>query len=232
VGDVTTTTRGGGNALHGAAYWYHQNGAMDARDFFSVRNGAPFKISNDFGGSVSGPVIRNKTFFYGDYEGLRYPALSQIQGVTAPDPYRTGNLSSVSAPIRDPLNNNQPFAGNIIPAGRISPQSSKILELLYPRQTIPGTSISSNNYFYQLSAGNTNNQYDLRGDQVLTTKQSIFGRYSYKDVTTRNPASLPVRGDNRENRTSQNIVVAHNYLLKATLINEFRGGFSDQPRNV
>ncbi|MFW8696376.1 hypothetical protein, partial [Mesorhizobium japonicum] len=82
--------------------------------------------------------------------------------------------------------------------------------------TVAGTSISSNNFFGQLSAGNTNNQYDLRADHPLTAKQSIFGRYSYKDVTTRNPSSLPVRGDNRENRTSQNVVIAHNYLLKST----------------
>jgi hypothetical protein len=231
VGDVTTTTRGGTNAVRGALYWYHQNGAMDARDFFSIRQGAPFKISNDFGGTVSGPVIRNKTFFFGAYEGLRYRALSQIQGVTPPDSFRTGNLSSVTAQIRDPLNG-QPFAGNIIPAARISPQSAKILELLYPRQTVPGNSISSNNFAMQLPAGNTNNQYDLRVDQTLTAKQSIFGRYSYKDVTTRTPATLPARGDSRENRTSQNIVVAHNYLLRPTLINEFRSGFSDQPRNV
>ena len=231
VGDVTTTTRGGTNALRGSVYWYHQNGAMDARDFFSIRQGAPFKISNDFGGTVSGPVIRNKTFFFGAYEGLRYRALSQIQGVVPPDSFRTGDLSSVTAQIRDPLNG-QPFGGNIIPAARISPQSAKILELLYPRQTIPGNSISSNNFVMQLPAGNTNNQYDLRMDHILTTKQNLFGRYSYKDVTTRTPASLPVRGDNRENRTSQNVVVAHNYILSPKVINEFRSGFSDQPRNV
>ncbi len=231
VGDVTTTTKGGTNSVRGSLYWYHQNGAFDARDFFSVRNGAPFKISNDFGGAVSGPVIRNKTFFFGAYEGLRYRALSQIQSVVPPDSYRSGNLGSVTAAIRDPLNG-QPFAGNIIPAGRISPVSTKILELLYPHQTVAGNSISSNNFFGQLSAGNTNNQYDVRIDQILNAKQSIFGRYSYKDVTTRTPSSLPVRGDNRENRTSQNVVVAHNFLLRPALINEVRGGYSDQPRNV
>ena len=231
VGDLTTTTRGGTNQYHGALYWYHQNGAFDARDFFSVRNGAPFKVSNDFGGAIGGPVIKNRTFFFGDFEGLRYHVLSQIQSVVPPDSYRSGNLSSVTATIRDPLNGN-PFPGNIIPGNQISPVSAKILELLFPHQTVAGNSISSNNFFQQLAAGNTNNQYDLRGDQVLTSKQSIFGRYSYKDVTTRSPSSLPVRGDNRENRTSQNIVLAYNYVIRPTLINEFRSGFSDQPRNV
>jgi len=231
VGDVTTTTRSGTNAFHGALYSYHQNGAFDARDFFSIRNGAPFKVSNDFGGAFGGPVIKNKTFFFGAYEGLRFRALSQIQGVVPPDSYRTGNLSSVTRAIKDPTTG-QNFTGNIITPSRISPVSLKILELLYPHQTIPGDGISANNFVRQLPAGNTNNQYDLRGDHIINQKQNIFGRYSYKDVTSSSPATLPVRGDSRENRTSQNIVVAHNYVLRPNLINEFRSGFSDQPRNV
>ena len=56
MGDVTTTSKAGTNALHGALFWYHQNGAMDARDFFSTRSGAPFKVSNDFGVQMGGPV--------------------------------------------------------------------------------------------------------------------------------------------------------------------------------
>ncbi|MDQ2946318.1 MAG: carboxypeptidase-like regulatory domain-containing protein, partial [Acidobacteriota bacterium] len=201
IGDVTTTSRGGTNAYHGSLYWYHQNGAFDAKDYFSVRNAAPFKVSNDFGGAFGGPIIHNKTFIFGDYEGLRYRALSQIQNIVPPDSYRTGNLSSVSKAIKDPTTGLN-FTGNIIPRDRISPVSAKILELLYPRQNIAGDGISNNNFFLQLPAGNTNNQYDTRIDHIFNQKQNLFGRYSYKDVTTASPASLPVRGDNRENRTS------------------------------
>src|SRR5258708_5699051 len=112
IGDVTTTTKSGTNAYHGSAYWYHQNGAFDARDFFSIRNGAPFKISNDYGFSGGGPIIHNKTFFFGAFEGLKYRALAQIQGVVPPDTFRTGNLSSVSGTIKDPVTG-QIFTGNI-----------------------------------------------------------------------------------------------------------------------
>ncbi len=231
VGDVTTTTRSGSNVYHGSLYWYHQNGAFDARDFFSIRNGAPFKISNDWGASAGGPVVRNKTFLFGAYEALRFRALSQIQNVVPPDTYRTGNLSSVTGGIKDPLTG-AAFVDNKIPQSKISTVSAKILELLYPRQTTSGDSIANNNFALQLPAGNTNNQYDIRVDHVFNEKQSIFGRYSYKDVTTSSPASLPVRGDNRENRTSQNVVIAYNYVLRPNLINEFRSGYSDQPRSV
>jgi len=232
VGDVTTTTKSGTNTFHGALYWYHQNGAFDARDFFSIRNGAPFKISNDFGGAFGGPIIKNKTFFFGAYEGLRYRALSQIQAIVPPDAYRTGDLSSVTnRAIKDPSTGLN-FENNKIPLSRISPVSLKILDLLYPRQTVTGTGISANNFLMQLPAGNANNQYDMKVDHVFNEKQNIFGRYSYKDVTTLTPATLITRGDARENRTSQNIVVAHNYVLRANLINEFRSGWSDQPRIV
>ena len=105
--------------------WYHQNGAMDAKDYFSTRTSAPFKISNDFGFAVGGPVFKNKTFFFGDFEGLRYRAQSQLDITVPPDSWRTGDLSSVSGTIRDPLTQ-LPFAGNIIPANRISPISTKI----------------------------------------------------------------------------------------------------------
>lgn len=74
VGDITTTSRGGTNKMHGSVFWYHQNGAFVARDFFAVR--APFKVSNDFGGAIGGPVIKNRPFFFFDYEGLRYRAQS------------------------------------------------------------------------------------------------------------------------------------------------------------
>ena len=66
AGDITVTTRSGSNDFHGTAYWYHQNGAFDARDFFASR--APFKVSNDYGGTFSGPVWKNRTFFFGAFE--------------------------------------------------------------------------------------------------------------------------------------------------------------------
>ncbi len=231
AGDVTTTSKSGSNAYHGSVFWYHQNGVMDARDTFSTRS-APFKISNDFGGSFGGPVIHNKTFFFGTYEGLRYRAQNQINITVPPDSFRTGNLASVSAQIRDPLNNNQPFAGNVIPADRINPVSAKILATLYPRQTQPGDSISSPNYRVQGAAGNRNDQFDIRGDQVFNEKQNVFARVSYKDITRLSPTSLTTLGDDRLPETDLTLVFAHNYVMRPTLVNEFRTGYSNRDRSV
>lgn len=229
LGDVTTTSKAGTNSYHGALFWYHQNGAMDARDFFSSRIGAPFKISNDFGGSMGGPVIKNKTFFFGAWEGLRYRAQSQINVTVPPDSYRTGDLSSVTAAIRDPLNNNQPFAGNIIPPGRISPVSSRALEI-FQRQNVAGNSISSPNYRDQKAAANENNQFDVRGDHVFNESHNVFARYSWKNVTTRSPIGITTLGDGRESVKSRALTAAWNWVVKPTLVNEFRAGFSNRPR--
>jgi hypothetical protein len=231
IGDVTTTSKSGTNAYHGSAYWYHQNGAFDARDFFSTRS-APFKVSNDFGGTAGGPVIRNKTFFFAGYEGLRYRAQNQINIVVPPDSYRSGNLSSVSGQIKDPLNGGAPFTGNIIPANRINPVSAKILERLYPHQNQAGDQISSPNYRLQLPAGNRNDQYDIRGDQVITGKQNIFARVSWKDITRLSPSALTTLGDDRTPENDLTLVGAHNYVMRPNLVNEFRVGYSNRDRSV
>ncbi|MEX2261795.1 MAG: TonB-dependent receptor [Bryobacteraceae bacterium] len=231
IGDITTTSRSGSNNLHGSAYWYHQNGAFDARDFFATRPGAPFKISNDFGGSLGGPIVPNRTFFFGAYEGLRYVAQNQINIIVPPDSYRIGDLSSVAAPVRDPLATT-PFPGNLIPASRIHPVSANTLELLFPRQNQPGNSIAAPNYRLQKGAGNRNDQYDLRGDHILNERQNLFARFSSKDVTRRLPLPLTTMGDDRTLEKSRSLVAAHNFVIRPTLVNEFRAGYSDSPREA
>ncbi len=229
VGDITTTSRGGTNKMHGSLFWYHQNGSFDARDFFAVR--APFKVSNDFGGAIGGPVIKNRTFFFFDYEGLRYRAQSIINATVLPTSYRSGDLSSVVAPIRDPQTN-VPFPGNIIPASRISPVSTNIMSALFPLQNVVGNAINSPNYRVQLPGGNTNNQWDVRGDHTINSKQSIFARFSWKNVTRETPDTLPAFGTARTPEFSRALTVAHNYVIRPNLVNEIRGGYANRPRSV
>ena len=229
VGDITTTSKAGSNSFHGGVYWYHQNGAFDAKDLFATRT--PFKVSNDFGGSVGGPVIKNRTFFFFDAESLRYRAQSLINSTVPPDSYRTGDLSSVTSVIRDPLNGQQ-FPGNRIPLDRISPISLKILDALYPHQNVAGNSISAANYRVQLPGGNTNNQFDFRGDHVINSKQNVFARFTYKDVTPITPLALPALGDSRDVQEVRALTVAHNYLISPRLVNEVRVGYATRPRYV
>lgn len=227
VGDVTVTSRTGSNNFNGSVFWYHQNGAFDARNFFAAQR--PFKVSNDLGVSAGGPIIKNKTFFFAVYEGLRFRAQRPINIIVPPDSFRRGDFSSVSTMIRDPLNNNQPFANNQIPAARISSVSTALLNGLYPRQNVVGDQIANPNY--RLLQGQTfdNNSVDVRIDHALTSKQNLFGRFGWKDRKTSSPDNLfATIGDQRNSIKPVNLLVAHNWILKTNLINEFRFGYAYQ----
>ncbi|MBC8164669.1 MAG: TonB-dependent receptor [Bryobacteraceae bacterium] len=228
AGDVTVTSRAGANAFHGGVYWYHQNGAFDARDFFSTRTGAPFKVSNDYGATLGGPIFKNKTFFFGGFESLRYRTQSIINSTVPPLEWRSGNLQSVSGTIRDPLANNAPFANNVIPSSRISPVATALIQALYPAPTVGGNSIATTNYRATPGSANDNDQWDLRIDHVFNDKHSVFFRFSDKSITRTNPKSLyGTLGDDRNEIKPRNLVFAHNYVISPSLVNEFRFGYSN-----
>jgi hypothetical protein len=236
AGDITVTSRSGGNAFHGSVFWYHQNGAFDARDFFANRIGAPFKVSNDYGVSGGGPIIKNRTFFFGSWESLRFRAQAITNQVVPPAAFRTGNLSSFPAnSVRDPLTGTTaatqtPFANNIIPVSRISRTSTVLMNALYPLPNQPGLSIAAPNYRLTPSIQNNNDQYDIRVDHNFNTNQRVFGRYSYKDISRTSPTQLPdTLGDARGLLTAQNVVGAWNWVIRPTILNEFRFGWANQP---
>ncbi|MDX2179980.1 MAG: TonB-dependent receptor [Bryobacteraceae bacterium] len=226
-GDITVTSRSGTNQFHGTAYWYHQNGAFDARNFFQART--PFKVSNDYGATFGGPAIKNRTFFFGSFEGLKFRAQSVINIIVPPASFRSGNLSSVATPLRDPLNNNAPFTGNIIPASRITAQSRGLLDALYPNATRAGDNIASPNYSLTPGSANNNDQYDLRVDHNFSSAHRIFGRYSQKEIDRVSPNSLyETLGDTTNTLNPKNVVGAWNWVARANLLNEFRFGYANQ----
>jgi hypothetical protein len=214
VADITTTSKGGTNQFHGSAFNYHQNAALDATPLGSPRK--PAKVANTFGGSFSGPVFRNKTFFLGAFEGMRFRSATTVQSTVPAADLRRGIFTSA---IRNPFNNNQPFADNRIPDNLISPIAKKILDL-YP---LPNFAATTNNFRENRPAPIESNQFDVRVDHNLTGKQSVFGRYTWKDVDETSPMrlSLPARTLFDKNR---NLVVSHNYTISASLLNEFRFG--------
>src|SRR5262249_47560200 len=121
---IDVVTRGGSNDFHGTLFEFIRNDVLDARNFF-LPDVAPFK-RNQFGVSAGGPIVRDKTFFFGNYEGLRVRrGLAFVQVVpTALE--RTGNLSSLGKQLRDPISGGV-FPGAVIPDNRIDPISRNIL---------------------------------------------------------------------------------------------------------
>src|SRR5690348_14414278 len=179
VGDITTTSRGGSNEFHGNAFDYLQNRAFDATSFGAVSK--PQKTANDFGGSLGGRIIRNRTFFFGAFEDMQYRTGAALQATVPTAAMRNGDFSKEKVTLVDPLNNNAPFANNQIPTARLNPVAVQVLP--YYQAPNFGSGITQQSANYRANAANptTSWQYDARIDQMLTKKQSLFGRLSWKN---------------------------------------------------
>lgn len=227
-GDITVTSKGGSNALHGALFWYHQNKALDARTF--GQNTLPAKIGNTFGGTLGGPVRlpkyngRDKTFFYFTWESMRFPRQNTIQNTVPTQAVKSGNFSRENVDIRDPLATPViPFPGRIIPAGRINPVTAKLLTLYPDINTGSADARSAGNYRFNVPTSVNSDQYETRIDHTFNPQHMVFGRYQYK----RNPSlaanSLTLPSDEVKEKYHQ-IAGSWTYTVRPTLLNEFRFG--------
>jgi Carboxypeptidase regulatory-like domain/TonB dependent receptor len=236
VGDVTFTTKGGTNNLHGTLFEYLQNDALDAH-VYNFAEKAP-KQFNTFGGSIGGPVLiphlyngHNKTFFFFDYEGNRRRT-SEAEQYTVPTALeRTGNLSELASTLPGGAGGNpvltnpftkQPYPNLTIP--NISPFATALLNNYYPLPNLP-TSLGGVNYQTLVPIPSNTDGFDARIDQVITTKQQAYARFNRKNLTVNvvNPL-LPNDVDTEHDRS---FLVSHNYEISSRLLNEFRFGFTD-----
>jgi hypothetical protein len=230
VGDVTFTTKGGTNNLHGSLFEYLQNDRLDATVLnFGLK--AP-KRFNTFGGSLGGPLSipklydgHNRTFFFIDYEGNRKRTSQPEQFLVPTAAERTGNLSDLAIPnnsLIDPTNG-QPFPNNTIPTSRLSASSLALLNSYYP---LPNTTSGGSGYNYQnlQPIPSRTDGFDARIDQVINSKQQVYARFNWKNVlsSVANPL-LPNDVDSEHNRS---FLISHNYVISQHVLNEFRFGFT------
>jgi len=197
AGAVTVVqTKSGSNALHGSLYEFLRNDKLDANTFFNNRLGAvrpPFR-RNEFGGTVGGPVRKDKTFFFADYQGIRVrqprTLVSTIPTVAQQNMVRTGDFSGLGTNIFDPYSGSPraPFAGNRIPVNRLDPAAVKLFSLL-PQ---PTNDAASRNFIYNPVVKQRTDQFDARVDQNLGSSDRFFFKYSYDDTSLVTPGLLPV----------------------------------------
>jgi len=232
VGDVTTISKSGTNEFHGSLFWYHHNSALDATAFGQQTK--PRLISNDFGASMGGPVLipklyngKNKTFFFGTYEGLRLPQASTIQNEVPTQAMRNGDFSASGIIVKDPTTG-QPFPNDTIPANRINSAAQGFLTL-YPLPNVGDLStVHAANFVTNRDSSLNSDQYDVRLDHYLTSSMSLFGRWTWKNSSNASPQNLLVPSENFTNNYKM-MVVSWNWNLRANLINEFRFGFTLNP---
>ncbi|WP_031499641.1 TonB-dependent receptor [Bryobacter aggregatus] len=244
-GVVNVITKSGANDLHGLAYDFERHSFIEANNFFNNRSGIPnpsFK-RHQFGGNVSGPIIKNKTFFFADYEGLRQGFPITFISTVPTALQRAGNFSQTVAANGSPITvydpntlttlangtrQRSPFPGNIVPSDRQDPVAKKIASF-YPLQNLPGDSVTGQNNYVR-SAGSTINtdKWDARADQNFGENTRLFGRYSQqKDVRlVPGPLAGVIGGGRSTTDTYHQAVTDFTRVLTPNLILTAQFGFS------
>jgi hypothetical protein len=236
-GVVNLQIKSGSNAFHGSAFEFLRNDRFDANNWFNNRAGRPKpKFSqHQFGGTLGGPIIKGKTFFFADYQGMR---INQGQSYLSTVPsalMRQGNFSEINRPIYDPLTG-QPFPGNIIPQNRWDPAAANVLRDLLPEPNTGGSRNALgqiiNNYLINPATLRQDNQFDVKLDHALSQSNRFFVRYSFQKTHRDQPATLPhgdagfTFGAGDGNITAHSFAFNDTHTFTPSLLNELRVGYS------
>jgi hypothetical protein len=236
-GVVNLQIKSGTNNLHGSGFEFHRDDAFDANNFFNNRAGRakPDFKQNQFGGTVGGPVLKSRTFFFGDYQGHRETQGQTFLSTVPSMAMRAGNFSELSRTVYDPLTG-QPFPGNVIPDGRIDGVARAILAQLYPEPNTGGSRQSNgqtiNNYLINPVKERQDNQGDVKVEHKLTNSNRFFVRYSFEKTHRIQPATLPhgdagaTFGAGDGNIKAQSAAFNDTQTLGNNWLNEFRFGWS------
>ncbi|MBY0503128.1 MAG: TonB-dependent receptor [Bryobacteraceae bacterium] len=190
-------TKSGTNQFHGSLYEFFRNDKLDANSFFNNRLGVarPAFRRNEFGATAGGPIRRDKTFYFADYQGIRIrqprSIVSSIPTLAQRSMISTGDFANLGAPIFDPEsvtgNLRAPFPGNRIPVSRLDPAALRITGLL-PNPTSPG---ATRNFVFNPTVEQRTDQFDVRLDHNIGQSDRVFFKYSYDDTSLLSPGSLP-----------------------------------------
>ena len=225
---VNVVTKSGTNSFTGSAWEFLRSDKFQANNYFATTQPPPLKF-NQYGGTAGGPLVRNKAFFFGSFEGYREDRGQTRQTIVATQQERDGDFSFLRRSLIDPLTG-LGFPGNVIPASRIDPAAIKLLTLM-PLPNIPGTVPRQNNYVSSPVMQNHYDQYVMRGDYTFNDHWTLFYRHFIQD----NDVFNPFQGSNTANyegfpSTSvsrpQHGTGGLNTVISSALLNEFRAGFS------
>ena len=235
---VLVTTKRGGNAYHGSAFYDFNDNSLNALTYGQKLTGATRDDPNAdtsvhrWGASLSGPIRSDRTFFFANYEGLHDKQITGGGRATVPtQAMRTGDFSGATFTVRDPRTG-QPFPGNIIPASRIDPAAINIMNFFYP---LPNQTPLANGFgIYQKYVPQARNRQraDLRVDHELTSKDSLFARGSYQ---VRDPRAFTyeVSGNAFTNMpylhnklTTYSAITGWTRVFSSTVVNEVRVGYN------
>lgn len=230
---INVATRAGSNMFRGSAFEFHRNEAFDAPNYFHPPDEPrPRLRQNQFGGALGGPLVRDRSFFFGSYEGQRMRRSLTRTFSVPPSAVRAGDFAGF-APVCDPLTIPStgictPFPDNRIPADRIDPIATALLE----RVALPTTAAAFQNLTSVEEQERQLDQFSVRLDHRLTDAAQIFGRFSTFDADEVQPfgasalqeALVPGFGRSLTTRT-RNVALSHTHVFGTSVLNELRVGW-------
>ena len=251
AGVVSVVTKSGSNQLHGSAFEFHQSDKFQARNPYSqpdVKNPITGRVlpetkRDQFGASLGGPILKDKLFFFGDYQGWRYTD-GGSKLLTVPTALaRTGNLSEYGVNIFDPATGDPAsraqFPGNVIPTGRLSPQALGILNLLPLPNTAGSVNGTRDNFIAQGSELFNSDAFNVRVDSRINNRLNVFGRYSYAKFAKDGPSAFGAGGGpgvvdlgGNTRVKNQSLALGLDYTLSPSSVLDFRFGYFKYNVNV
>ncbi len=236
-GVVNLQMKSGTNHFHGNLFEFLRNDKLDANDLFNNKFGRkkpPFR-QNQFGGTLGGRIIRDRTFFFTDYQGWRIRQGRTSLSTVPTDLMRQGDFSELNRVIYDPVKRT-PFSQNRIPSDRLDPAARNIVDRLYPRANVAGQRAATgqviNNFLLNPVLTRQDDQFDGRIDHRISQNDQVFGRYSFERTERFLPATLPhgdagvTFGAGNGLIRAQSLALNHTHTFNPNWLNEFRFGFS------
>lgn len=240
-GTVNLVIKSGTNEVHGTLFEFFRNSALDAKNFFDSPTGKtpPFKL-NQFGGSIGGPIRRDRTFFFGDYQGTRLRQAQTYLSTVPTEAFRRGDFSALPLRLFDPATTRPdpsnpsrlirtPFQSNIIPADRFNATGKGLVDL-YPLPNRPGI---VNNFLFNPVRRATTDQFDVRIDHRFGDFDNFFGRYSFSQLRAFTPSFMPAPSlgagpsfPGNNNTRGQQLALSYVHTFSPSTLYEGRFGFS------
>jgi len=239
---IAVITKSGTNAFHGSLFEYHDNQHLKARNFFQAPGiDKALSIYNNYGGTIGGPIKKNKLFFFYSFDGTRQRQGSNGTYSVPVQDIRNGNFAATGTTIYDPNTGDSagvgrtPFAGNLIPANRISPQAQKI-QSYYPDATSAGF---VNNWFGSQVPLFNRDYNDVKVNYAQNEKQNWFMHYGimkalsgghglFGDAVGPSPGSDPGLGDTR----TMNMSIGQNHTFSPNLLYDAVIGYQRMDQTV
>jgi len=244
---ISVTTKSGTNAFHGTLYEFHRNRIFDANNFFLNRagRGKGQNVQNQFGANIGGPIVKDRAFFFFNYEGTRIRKGTTRLGNVPTANERIGDFSAAAAAanrttyatlidrVGDCVGAGNPLPNNVIPSRCLDPIAQKILGLVPAPNVIPGSGpLNVNNFLRVPNIIDDTDSYTVRGDWQASSRDSVFVRYTNGDRFRFVPGTFggiidgtSTSAFGRLKMAGQSAAIGWNRMIGARMVNEFRLGW-------